>query len=71
MSTKSNWDLAVNWVGDSHILLTMELNDNGNIKNETLLTVKEYAEFMQLLQEFNLQFKDRIDQQLINSYLNG
>jgi len=71
MSTKSNWDLAVNWVGDSHILLTMERNDNGNIKNETLLTVKEYAEFMQLLQEFNLQFKDRIDQQLINSYLNG
>jgi hypothetical protein len=71
MSTKPNWDLAVNWVGDSHILLTMERADDSDTKNETLLTVKEYAEFMQLLQEFNLQFRDRIDQQLINSYLNG
>jgi hypothetical protein len=71
MSTKPNWDLAVNWVGDSHILVTMERTDDSDTKNETLLTVKEYAEFMQLLQEFNLQFRDRIDQQLINSYLNG
>jgi len=71
MSTKPNWDLAVNWVGDSHILVTTERTDDSDTKNETLLTVKEYAEFMQLLQEFNLQFRDRIDQQLINSYLNG
>jgi len=71
MSTKPNWDLSVNWVGDSHILVTMERTDDSDTKNETLLTVKEYAEFMQLLQEFNLQFRDRIDQQLINSYLNG
>jgi hypothetical protein len=70
MFTKPNWNLTVNWVGDSHILLTTERTDS-DLKQETLLTVKEYAEFMQLLQEFNLQFRERIDQQLINIYLNG
>jgi len=35
------------------------------------MTVKEYAEFMSLLQEFNIHFKEKIDNQLIQDYLNG
>jgi len=71
MSTKLNWNFEVKWVGDTHILLVLTRIDNENIKNEMLMTVKEYAEFMSLLQEFNIHFKEKIDQQLIQDYLNG
>lgn len=71
MSTKLNWNFEVKWVGDSHILLVLTRTDDENIKNEMLMTVKEYAEFMSLLQEFNIHFKEKIDQQLIQDYLNG
>jgi len=71
MSTKLNWNFEVKWVGDTHILLSLTKIDNNDIKNEILMTVKEYAEFMGLLQEFNIHFKDKIDNQLIQDYLNG
>ena len=71
MSTKLNWNFEVKWVGDTHILLVLTRIDDENIKNEMLVTVKEYAEFMSLLQEFNIHFKEKIDQQLIQDYLNG
>jgi hypothetical protein len=71
MSTKLNWNFEVKWVGDTHILLVLTRIDDENIKNEMLMTVKEYAEFMSLLQEFNIHFKEKIDQQLIQDYLNG
>ena len=71
MSTKLNWNFEVKWVGDTHILLVLKRIDDENIKNEMLMTVKEYAEFMSLLQEFNVHFKEKIDQQLIQDYLNG
>jgi len=71
MSTKLNWNFEVKWVGDAHILLVLTRTDDENIKNEMLMTVKEYAEFMGLLQEFNIHFKEKIDQQLIQDYLNG
>lgn len=71
MSTKLNWNFEVKWVGDTHILLVLTRIDDENTKNEMLMTVKEYAEFMSLLQEFNIHFKEKIDQQLIQDYLNG
>ena len=71
MSTKLNWNFEVKWVGDTHILLVLKRIDDENIKNEMLMTVKEYAEFMSLLQEFNIHFKEKINQQLIQDYLNG
>ena len=71
MSTKLNWNFEVKWVSDTHILLVLTRTDNEDIKNEMLMTVKEYAEFMSLLQEFNIHFKEKIDQQLIQDYLNG
>ena len=71
MSTKLNWDFEVKWVGDTHILVVLRRTDNEDLVNEMLMTVKEYAEFMGLLQEFNIHFKEKIDQQLIQDYLNG
>lgn len=71
MSTKLNWNYEVKWIGDTHILLVLRRTDNEDLVNEMLMTVKEYAEFMGLLQEFNIHFKDKIDQQLIQDYLNG
>jgi hypothetical protein len=71
MSTKLNWNYEVKWVGDTHILLVLRRIDNEDLVNEMLMTVKEYAEFMGLLQEFNIHFKEKIDQQLIQDYLNG
>jgi hypothetical protein len=67
---KANWNLKVNWVGSKHILLSMQRVEGASDPLEVLLSVNEYAEFMQLLQEFNLHFKDKIDEQLIQSYLN-
>jgi len=71
MSTKLNWNFEVKWVGDAHILVVLTRTDDENTKNEMLMTVKEYAEFMSLLQEFNIHFKEKIDNQLIQDYLNG
>jgi len=71
MSTKLNWNFEVKWVGDTHILLVLKRINDEDIKNEMLMTVKEYAEFMSLLQEFNIHFKEKIDNQLIQDYLNG
>lgn len=71
MSTKLNWNFKVKWVSDTHILLVLTRTDNVDLVNEMLMTVKEYAEFMKLLQEFNVHFKEKIDQQLIQDYLNG
>jgi hypothetical protein len=70
MSTKINWNFEVKWVGDTHILLVLKRIDNEDLVNEMLMTVKEYVEFMSLLQEFNIHFKEKIDQQLIQDYLN-
>ena len=71
MATKLNWNFEVKWVGDTHILLVLKRVDNEELVNEMLMTVKEYAELMSLLHEFNVHFKEKIDQQLIQDYLNG
>lgn len=70
MSSKLNWNFEVKWVGDSHVLLVLTRTDDEKLANEMLMSVKEYTEFMSLLQEFNIHFKDKIDNQLIQDYLN-
>lgn len=70
MPSKLNWNFEVKWVGDTHVLLVLTRTDDGKLVNEMLMSVKEYAEFMSLLQEFNMHFKDKIDNQLIQDYLN-
>lgn len=67
--SKLNWSFRVNFVGEEHILVACKKQDS-DVWNEMLLTVREYAEFMQLLQEFNINFREQIDQKLINSYFN-
>lgn len=70
MPSKLNWNFEVKWVGDAHVLLVLTRTDDEKLVNEMLMSVKEYAEFMGLLQEFNMHFKDKIDNQLIQDYLN-
>ena len=68
MSSK-NLTFKVNWVGDSHIVVALKKQEEDNW-NEFLMTVREYAEFMSLMQEFNLAFKEQLDQKIIESYFN-
>ncbi len=67
--SKLNWSFKVNFVGDNNILLAMKRKDE-DVWTEMLLGVREYAEYMQLLQEFNINFRERIDQKLVESYFN-
>jgi hypothetical protein len=68
MSSK-NLTFKVNWVGDSHIVVALKKQEEDNW-NEFLMTAREYAEFMSLMQEFNMAFKEQIDQKIIESYFN-
>jgi hypothetical protein len=68
MSSK-NLTFKVNWVGDSHIIVAFKKQEEDNW-NEFLMTVREYAEFMSLMQEFNMAFKEQLDQKIIESYFN-
>jgi hypothetical protein len=68
MSSK-NLTFKVNWVGDSHIVVAFKKQEEENW-NEFLMTAREYAEFMSLMQEFNLAFKEQLDQKIIESYFN-
>ena len=68
MSSK-NLTFKVNWVGDSHIVVALKKQEEDNW-NEFLMTVREYAEFMSLMQEFNMAFKEQLDQKIIESYYN-
>lgn len=67
--SKINWNFKVNFVGEDHILVCMKRVDEADWK-EMLLGVRDYAEFMQLLQEFNIAFREQIDQKLVESYFN-
>lgn len=68
MSSK-NLTFKVNWVGDSHIVVAFKKQEEDNW-NEFLMTAREYSEFMSLMQEFNLAFKEQLDQKIIESYFN-
>lgn len=67
--SKLNWSFKVNFVGEDNILVAMKRKDE-EVWTEMLLGIREYSEFMQLLQEFNINFKERIDQKLVESYFN-
>jgi len=68
MSSK-NLTFKVNWVGDSHIVVAFKKQEEDNW-NEFLMTAREYTEFMSLMQEFNMAFKEQLDQKIIESYFN-
>jgi hypothetical protein len=68
MSSK-NLTFKVNWVGDNHIVVALKKQEEDNW-NEFLMTAREYAEFMSLMQEFNMAFKEQLDQKIIESYFN-
>lgn len=68
MSSK-NLTFKVNWVGNDHIVVALKKQDEDDW-NEFLMPVREYAEFMSLMQEFNLAFKEQLDQKIIESYFN-
>jgi hypothetical protein len=68
MSSK-NLTFKVNWVGDSNIVVALKKQEEDNW-NEFLMTAREYAEFMSLMQEFNMAFKEQLDQKIIESYFN-
>jgi hypothetical protein len=67
--SKLNWNFKVNFVGNDHVLIAMKKTEQ-DAWNEMLLGIREYAEFMQLLQEFNIAFREQIDKKLVESYLN-
>lgn len=69
MSTKNRWNFQVKWLGDSGIIISHKLKDSDEW-TELALTVKEYSDLMQLLQEFNTHFRDKIDQKLVEAYFN-
>jgi hypothetical protein len=68
MSSK-NLTFKVNWVGNDHIVVAIKKQEEDDW-NEFLMTAREYAEFMSLMQEFNLAFKEQLDQKIIESYFN-
>lgn len=67
--SKINWNFKVNFVGNDHIVVAYKKKDNDEWA-EFLFTIREYSEFMQLLQEFNINFREQIDQKLVESYYN-
>jgi hypothetical protein len=68
MSSKT-LTFKVNWVGNDHIVVGLKKQEDSDW-NEFLMTAREYAEFMSLMQEFNLAFKEQLDQKIIESYFN-
>jgi len=68
MSSK-NLTFKVNWVGSDYIVVAIKKQEEDDW-NEFLMTAREYAEFMSLMQEFNLAFKEQLDQKIIESYFN-
>ena len=69
MTTKSRWNFQVKWLGDSNVIVAHKIKDTEEW-SELALTIKEYSDFMQLLQEFNMHFRDKIDQKLVEAYFN-
>jgi hypothetical protein len=64
----SNWTFSIRWLDAEHILLSFTKDES---KHDIAMTIKEYTEFMELAQTFNMQFKDRIDDAILQHYLNG
>ncbi len=67
--SKLNWNFKVSFVGEDHILVAMRKTEQTEW-TEVLLNIREYTELMQLLQEFNINFREQIDRKLVESYFN-
>ena len=65
MTVNVNWTFSTKWVDDENILLEFTNNDK---KHELLLTTVEYVHFMELQQYFALNFKAKIDNNMIKAY---
>lgn len=64
----SNWTFSIRWLDAEHVLLSFTKDEKNY---DIAMTIKEYTEFMELAQTFNMQFKDRIDDAILQHYLNG
>jgi hypothetical protein len=69
MTRNINIDFGVEWVGDDNILVTVKRRDVDS-KQEILFTVHEYTTMMSLLHKFNLHFRNKIDDKLIEGFIN-
>ena len=66
MPSKLNWNFKIHWVGEDHLVMAFK-QDNEEWQ-EFLFSVKEYAEYMQLIHEFNSAFEHKLNQKLLDSY---
>ena len=64
----SNWTFSIRWLGEDHILLSFVKDE---LEYELPIPANEYAEFMELAQTFNFEFKERLDEQILKHYTNG
>lgn len=64
----SNWTFSLRWLDAEHILLSFAKDDK---EHDIALSIKEYTELMELAQTFNMQFKEQIDNAILQHYLNG
>jgi hypothetical protein len=67
VASKLNWNFRVNWLGEDHVLVSYKKQDAEQWQ-EFLFTVREYTEWMTLLQEFNTAFREDIDRKLVEHY---
>ena len=56
------------WLDTEHVLLSFAKDEK---KHDIALTITEYTELMELAQTFNMQFKEQIDNAILQHYLNG
>ena len=64
----SNWTFSIRWLGEDHILLSFTKDE---LEYELPIPVNEYAQFMELAQTFNFEFKERLDEQILKHYTHG
>jgi hypothetical protein len=62
---KLNWTFATKWIDDTHVLLSF---NSDNKDYDVLMSTVEYVHFMELQQHFAMQFKEKIDSNMIKAY---
>ena len=63
--SENNKTFQVAWVGQDHIKIVFKPD-----MQEFIFNIKEYTDFMQLMHEFNIHFREKIDQKLVEWYYN-
>jgi hypothetical protein len=69
MEQRVNWGFGVKWLDQEHVLLNF--THNTGKQHDVMMTSVEYAYLMEMLQQFSVKFKDRIDTNVINFYKNN